>query len=298
MELKSLNTFIYIAKKKPRKKIVVAAAEDEQVLSAVSEAYSLGIADAILVGNLEKINESASNLKIDLSNFQIINETVPTEAGKTAVRLIREDKAHLLVKGFIGTADFLRPVLNKDTGLRKGELLSHIGFFELPAYHKLLALTDAAQNISPTFEEKISILKNSVDLFHRLGVKQPKIAVLAAVETVSLKMETTVQAAMLSMMNRRGQLKGCFIDGPLAFDLAISKEAAHHKGIQSDVAGDSDLLLAANIEMANVLYKSFTYFGNATVAAVIIGAMVPIVLTSRADSDRSKLMSIALAASY
>lgn len=298
MELKTLNTFVEIAKSKTKKKIAIAAAEDQPVLEAVSAAQKTGICDAILVGNKAEIEKIAVVIGFDLSNVEIINEVSPSEACRIAVRLVRENKAQILMKGLVGTADFLRAILDKEIGLRQGQLLSHIGFFESPNYHKLIALTDVAQNIAPTLEEKVAILNNAVNMFHRLGVDNPKVAVLAAVETVNPKMPATIDAALLTQMNRRKQIKGCIVDGPLAFDNAVSEEATHHKGIVSDVAGDADLLFVPNIEVGNVLYKSFTYFGNAVVAAIILGATAPIVLTSRADSDRSKLMSIALAASY
>jgi phosphate butyryltransferase len=298
MILKSLNTFIEIAKSKPKKKIAVAAAEDQPVLEAVASAMKEGICDAILVGCKSEIVKIANKINFDLSNVEILNEEIPAQASRIAVQLVRENKAQILMKGLVGTADFLRAILDKEIGLRKGQLLSHIGFFESPNYHKLIALTDVAQNIAPTLEEKVAILNNAIDMFHRLGIANPKVAVLAAVETVNPKMPATLDAALLTMMNKRKQIKGCIVDGPLAFDNAVSEEATHHKGIVSDVAGDSDLLLVPDIEAGNVLYKSFTYFGNAVVAAIILGASAPIVLTSRADSDRSKLMSIALAASY
>jgi phosphate butyryltransferase len=298
MLLKSLNTFIEIAKSKPRKHIAVAAAEDEPVLSAIASARHDGIAEPILVGNLSLIRQLASKIGFDLSGVEMLDEPNPAQASRLAVKLVREGRAEILMKGLVSTADYLRAILDKENGLRKGALLSHIGFFESPNYYKLLALTDAAQNIAPDFDEKVGILKNSIELFHRLGVDNPKIACVAAVETVNPKMQTTLEAAALTMMNRRKQIKGCIIDGPLAFDNAVSLEAAEHKGIESEVAGDADLIFAPNIEVANALYKSFTYFAKATVAAIILGAACPVVLTSRADSDRSKLMSIALAASY
>ncbi len=298
MNIKNLNSFIDIAKQKTKKKIAVAAAEDEPVLLAIMDAIKHGLADPILVGNNEKINQIADQIKIDISQLEIINEKDPVKSAKIAVQLIRDNAAQILMKGLVNTADYLRAVLNKENGLRKGELLSHIGFFESPYYHKLIALTDAAQNPAPEFNDKVAIINNSVDLFHRLGIANPKIAMIAAIEGVNPKMQATIDAASITMMNKRKQIKGCIIDGPLAFDNAVSKGAAEHKGIVSDVAGDTDLIFAPNIEVANALYKSFTYFGGATVAAIILGATVPIVLTSRADSDRSKLMSIALAASY
>jgi phosphate butyryltransferase len=298
MILKSMDTFIEIAKQKQKKKIVVAAAEDEQVLIAVSEAKKEGIAEPILVGNIQKIEEIAKNINFNLEDIEIIEEIESAGASKRAVSIIREGHAQILMKGMVSTADFLRAILDKDYGLRNGELLSHIAFFETSAYHKLIAITDAAQNIAPTFEEKISIIKNSIDFYHHLGIDYPKIAILAAVENVNPKMEATIHAALLTRMNQRNQIKGCIIDGPLAFDNAVSKEACEHKGIISDVGGDPDLLVGPDIEASNVLYKSFTYFANALVAAIILGATCPIVLTSRADSERSKFLSITLAACY
>ncbi len=298
VELKTLTSFIDIVKTKPRKRVAVAAADDEQVLKAIVDATKQGIVEPILIGKKSKIQAIAETINMDLSNIDIIEENDPTKSARIAVQLIRDNAAQILMKGLVSTPDFLRAVINKELGLRKGELLSHIGFFESPYYHKLIGLTDAAQNVAPDLNEKVAIINNSVDLFNRLGVSCPKIAMIAAIESVNFKMTATTDAALITMMNRRNQIKGCLIDGPLAFDNAISKEAADHKGIVSDVAGDADLIFAHNIEVANALYKSFTYFGGATVAAIILGATVPIVLTSRADSDRSKLMSIALAASY
>ncbi len=298
MELKNLDVFLEIAKNKPKRRMAVGAAEDEHVLGAIRDAVKENIVEPILVGNTTKIEAIAHEIGFDLSNIEIIEENNPAIACKKAVKLIRDGKAEIIMKGLVGTADFLRAVLHKEEGLRKGELLSHVGFFDPPAYHKVIALTDAAQNVAPTLSEKIGIINNTVDLFHHLGITNPKIAALAAVEVVNPKMEATTDAAILTQMNNRKQIKGCVIDGPLAFDNAVSKEAAHHKGIHSEVAGDADMLFVPNIEVGNVLYKAFTYFGGASVAAIILGAAVPIVLTSRADSDRSKLLSIALAASY
>jgi len=297
MEIKSLDCFLQIAKSRPKRKVVVAAAEDEPVLQSITAAEKEGIVDGLLVVNSEKIKHYADELKLDISHFEIIEEKDPAKAACKAVGLVRENAAQILMKGLVSTADFLRAVLNREQGLRKDELLSHIGFFEVPAYHKVIALTDAAQNICPTLEEKISILKNAISAFHKIGVSCPKVALLGAVETVNPKMENTLHSAIVTQMNRRKQIKGCIIDGPLAFDNAVSLEATQHKGIESPVAGDADLLFAPNIEVGNVLYKCFTYFAGATVAATILGAACPIVLTSRADSDKSKLMSIALSTS-
>lgn len=298
MELKKLENLVDIARSKPKKKIAIAASEDDQVLLALKQATDLGIVEPILIGNLEKTRKISNEIGFDFSKYEFIEENEPSKSAKIAVKLVREGKAQIIMKGLVNTADYLRAILDKEIGLRTGNLLSHIGIFEIPAYHKLIGLTDAAQNIAPTLEEKVSIIQNSVDLLRRLGIEKPKVALLAAVENINPKMPATIDAAIITMMNQRNQIKNCIIDGPLAFDNAVSKEAAQHKGIQSPVAGDVDLLVAPEIETGNALYKSFTYFAKGVVAAIILGAMAPIVLTSRADTERSKLMSIALAASF
>ncbi len=298
MVLKDLKTFIEIAKTKPRKNIAVAAAEDKPVLQAVAAAISEGFVNAVLIGDEENIKSISEEISFDLKNIRIIDEKNPANAAKLAVKEVRDGNAHILMKGHVGTADYLRAILNKENGLRKGSLLSHIGFFESPNYHKLIAVTDAAQNLSPEMNDKVGMINNAVDLYHHLGVDNPKIAMIAAIEGVNPKMPATIDAAAITMMNKRNQIKGCIIDGPLALDNAVSKEAAEHKKISSDVSGDVDLLFTPDIEAGNILYKSLAFLGGATVAAVILGATVPIVLTSRADSDKSKLMSLALAASY
>ncbi len=190
----------------------------------------------------------------------------------------------------------LKAVLDKENGLTKGSTLSHFALIESPYYHKLFGITDAAMNILPGFDEKVQILNNAVEVFHRLGIKNPKVAVVGPLEVVNPKIESTTHAAMLTVMNKRGQIQGCIVDGPFAIDNAVSKEAAEHKGIISDVAGDADILLAPDLNSGNILYKTLMFLGGGTSAAVIMGARVPIVLTSRADDERSKMMSIALAA--
>lgn len=298
MELKKLETLVEITLSRAKKSIAVAASEDEQVLLALKEATEKGIIVPILIGDKEKTKKLAEEISFDISKFEFIEEKEPSKSARIAVSVVREGKAQIIMKGLVNTADYLRAILDKENGLRSGSLLSHIGIFEIPAYHKLIGLTDAAQNIAPSLEEKVWIVQNSVVLLRRLGIEKPKVALLAAVENVNPKMQATTDAALITMMNRRNQIKNCVIDGPLAFDNAINKEAAEHKGIESPVAGDADLLVAPEIETANALYKSFTYFANGVVAAIILGATVPIVLTSRADSEKSKLYSIALAASF
>ncbi len=298
MDIKSLDTFLDIAKGKPKRRIAVSAAEDEHVLGAIKDAVKENIVEPILVGNTQKIKDIAGHIGLNLNGIEIIDEPNPALSCRKAVQIVREGNAQVIMKGLVSTADFLRAILNKEAGLRKGDMLSHVGFFDPKTYHKVIALTDAAQNIAPTLPEKITIINNAVEVFQHLGFPNPKVAMLAAVEVVNPKMESTLDSAVLTQMNRRNQIKGCIIDGPLSMDIAVSKESADHKGLVSEVAGDADMLVVPNIEVGNVLYKTLTYLSGASVAAMIMGASVPIVLTSRADSDRSKLLSIALAAAY
>ena len=285
-----------LAKKSEKKKLVLAAAHDDNALEAVYNAFKAGIIDVILVGNAEKIKAIASKKSFDISKMSIIDECDIDKAAALAVKLVRDKEADILMKGNLNTANLLKAVLNKEWGLRSGELLSHLALFQVPAYHKIIALTDAAMNIAPDFAGKIAIIKNAVDYLSKLGINNPKVALLAAVETVNEGMPATMEAAALTKMNERGQIKNCVIDGPLAFDNAVDKHSAEHKGIISKVAGDVDLLVGPDIEASNVLYKSFIFFAKAQCAAVIVGATAPIVLTSRADTEETKLNSIALAA--
>jgi phosphate butyryltransferase len=278
------------------RRLVLAAAHDENALEAVLNASKKGIIEAILVGDKAKMEAIAQKQQYNLEGFRIIDEADNDRAAAVAVKLVREKEADILMKGNLATSSLLRAVLNKEWGLRTGELISHLALFELPAYHKIIGLTDAAMNITPDLNGKVSLIRNATAFMNKLGVKQPKVAVLSAVETVNPDMKSTLDASALAKMADRGQFKNCIIDGPLAFDNAISRKSAEHKGIISEVAGDADLLVADNIDVANALYKAFIYFAGAKCAAVILGASAPIVLTSRADSDETKLNSIALAA--
>jgi len=296
MELKKLDELFLLAKKKQKSRLVIAAAHDIQVLKAVYLACSEGIVEPLLVGQEQQIKEICSNLKIDSKSYEIIHEPEPVAACYRAVSIIRDGQADILMKGLVSTAPFLKAILNNETGIKKREVLSHLALFEIPGYHKLLALTDAAMNIRPNLEEKVNIIHNAVEVFHRLGQKNPKIAVIGPVEVVNEKIESTVHAAMLTLMNRRRQIAGCIIDGPLALDNAVNREAAEHKGIVSEVAGEADIILTPDLDSGNVLYKSLIFLAKSTSAAIVMGADSPVVLTSRADSEASKLMSIVLAA--
>jgi len=291
-----LSELVDIAKAKNKRRIAVAAAGDADVLEALKNAEQHNIVEPILVGVKSRILDICKEINFDCSKYEIIDIEDKFEASLQASQLIREGRAQILMKGMVSTGQLLKAVLDKEQGLRTGSVLSHVAIFESPYYHKLLGITDAAMNVAPTFDEKIHIINNSVKVFHLLGETNPKVAVVGAVETVNQRMESTMHAATLSMMNKRQQIKGCTIDGPLALDNAISKKAAQVKNIESDVAGNVDIVVAPDINGANFLYKALNFLGGAQTAAVIMGAKVPIVLTSRADSEKSKFVSIPLAA--
>ena len=278
------------------KKLVLADSEDAHSLNAVFNAAKQKIIRPVLVGDREQTLGMAEILNLDISKFEFIEATSPEQAIITSVKMVHDGKADVLMKGKVGTSDMLQSVLNKEYGLRTGNLLSHFAYFEVETYHKLIAVTDVAMNIAPTLTEKIGILNNSVRVLNNLGIEKPKVAVLGAVEKVNTEMGATLDAALLSKMNQRDQILNCIVDGPLAFDNAVSFESARHKEIKSDVAGDTDLLLMPDIEVGNVLYKSLVFFAKAKVASMIVGALVPIVLTSRSDSEQAKFDSIVLAA--
>lgn len=234
---------------------------------------------------------------VNTSDFELVQEHDNSLACARAVKLVKEGRADILMKGLVPTGQLVRAILDKELGLLKGGLLSHLAFFESPYYHKILCITDAALNIHPDLNEKVAIVRNAVNTLHRIGIAHPLVAILAPLETVNPKMEATVHAAMLTQMQKRGQIEGCEIDGPLALDNAVSSEAALHKGLVSPVAGNADLLVAPDLNTGNVLYKSLNFLGGAVCAAIVAGAGAPVVLTSRADQDKSKYLSIALAVS-
>ncbi|MFN8206389.1 MAG: bifunctional enoyl-CoA hydratase/phosphate acetyltransferase [Bacteroidales bacterium] len=286
---KPLNSLLERVKGKSVKRIAVAAAEDKAVLLSIREAVKTGIIEPVLVGNKSKIEAIFKEINFSGNKIRIVDESNPSVSAEKAVELIKKGEAEILMKGFVGTGPLLKAVLDKEKGLKKSGTLSHFALFDVPSYPKLLGITDAAMNISPDFNEKTEILLNAVDIMHRLGLEVPKVAIISPVEVVNPKIESTVHAAMLSMMQKRGQIKGCLIDGPLALDNAISKEAAEHKGIQSEVAGDADLLLAPDLDAGNMLYKSLIFFAGGITAAIITGASAPIVLTSDRTVRRASI---------
>ncbi|MBY6035566.1 phosphate butyryltransferase [Fictibacillus nanhaiensis] len=275
--------------------IAVAEAGDQEVIESVFKAYKEGVAHFILFGNGEKIsdllkrhtNESTPGLKV------ISTDTSSAAIG--AVKAVHNGDADILMKGHVSTSVLLKAVLHKEFGLRTGKVLSHVAAFEVEGFDRLIFVTDAAMNIEPDLNQKAQILQNAIDFACQTGLDQPKAAILAAVEQVNPAMKATLDAASLTVMSLRNQITGGLVEGPLALDNAISLEAAEHKGISGNVAGQADILLVPTIETGNVLYKSLIYFARAKVGAVICGAKAPIVLTSRADSAESKYLSIALA---
>ncbi len=295
-QIRTLDALLEYAKKVGPKKISVACAEDAEVMEAVENARKAGVANAFLVGNADKIKEVADKLGIDLANYEVVDEKGgEAAAALKAVELVSSGEAQIVMKGMVATANFLRGVLNKEKGLRSGKTLSHVYIHQIKGYDRIFFISDPAFNMYPDLKIKIDIIKNVVELAHAFGVTCPKVAALAAVEVVNADMPPTMDAAILTQMNRRGQIKGCLIDGPLALDNAISPESAHHKGIKSDVAGYADILHVPNIDAGNMLAKAIVYFSDNKTAGIVLGATAPIILTSRADSAETKLLSIASA---
>ncbi len=293
--IKTFDEVISKVKSQSMKKVAVAVAQDEPVLEAIRDAKKNGIADAILVGDKEEIIKIAEKIGMNIDEYEIIDEKDVNKASIETVKLVSSGRADMMMKGLVDTATFLRAVLNKEVGLRTGKQMSHIAIFEVPGYDRLLFVTDAAFNMYPELKEKIDIIKNAVQVAHALENNMPKVAPICAVEVVNPSMPATLDAANLSKMNERGQIKGCIIDGPLALDNALSKEAAAHKKISGPVAGEADILLMANIEAGNAVYKCLTYTTESKNGGLLMGAAAPVIVTSRADSPETKMNSIALA---
>src|SRR3954469_19261002 len=267
---------------------------EAMALAGAVEAAEKGLIVPILVGPADKIAATAASAGLDLGGLEIVDVPHSLAAAAKAVELVREGRAEILMKGSLHTDELMSAVVARD-GLRTGRRISHVFVMDVPTYHKVLVVTDAAINIAPTLEDKVDICQNAIDLAIALGVKRPKVAILAAVETVTSKMPSTIEAAALCKMADRGQITGGLLDGPLAFDNAISAEAAAVKGIASEVAGDPDILLVPDLEAGNMLAKQLTFLAKADSAGLVLGARVPIILTSRADSVRSRIASCAVA---
>lgn len=292
--MRSFNDVIRYAKERGPKTISVACSQDKEVLIAVDMAKKEGIANAILVGDIEKTNTIANELNIDLSGYDLIDEKDLTQASLKAVSLVSEGKADMVMKGLVDTSIILKAVLDKEVGLRTGKVLSHVAVFDVNGYDRLFFITDAAMNLAPDLQTKKQIIENACIVAHALDIEEPKVAAICAKEKVNPKMPDTVDAKELEDMCKNGEIKGCIVGGPFALDNAVSEEAAKHKGMDNPIAGKADILLAPDIEAGNILYKSLVFFAESKNAGVIVGAKAPIILASRADSEETKLNSIAL----
>jgi phosphotransacetylase len=268
---------------------------EASALAGAVEAWQKKLITPVLVGPSERIAKVAKETGLNLSGLEIIDAAHSQAAAEKAVEVVRSGAAEVLMKGSLHTDELLSAVVSREKGLRTGRRISHAFLMDVPTYHKVLIVTDAAINIAPVLEDKVDICQNAIDLAVALGVQMPKVAILAAVETVNSKMPATLDAAALCKMAERKQITGGILDGPLAFDNAISKEAAKTKGIDSPVAGDPDILLAPDLEAGNILANQLSFLANADSAGLVLGARVPIVLTSRADSVRSRIASCAVA---
>jgi phosphate butyryltransferase len=292
--IKNFEDVIKIAKERGPRTIAVACAQDSDVLKAVENARQNGIVAAILVGDAEKITAICKEESIDLNEYKVIDLKDMAEASLKAVELVSSGQADMVMKGLVDTGIILKAVLNKEVGLRTGNVLSHVAVFEIPAYHKLMLITDAAMNIAPDVNQKKQIIENALIVSKALDIDEAKVAIIAAKEKVNPKMPATVDAGELVKMNQSGELTGCIVGGPFAVDNAVSLEAARIKGIDHPVAGDADIMLCPTIEAGNVFYKTLAFLCDCKSAGTIVGAKAPVILTSRADSEEAKLNSIAL----
>ncbi len=278
--------------------LAVAAGQDEETIQAVNRARKENVCNVTLIGNEDIIQQISQKNGIDLNSFTIIDQKDPTQAVEDTVKLVRENKADFIMKGLVKTSTYMKKILDRNYGLlSKDGLLTHVAVMEIPSYPKLLLISDAAVIPKPTMEQKLRMIEYATEIAGALGNKKPKVALISAVETISIKVKSTVDAAVITAMNKREQVKGGIIDGPLALDVALSKEHCRIKGLESSVNGEADILIFPNIETANTFYKSTVLLANATAAAVVAGTTAPVILPSRADDDDTKFYSIVLASS-
>lgn len=297
MEFKNFKELIEkVQKSNSKKRVAVVVAQDEHTLEAVFKAKKDNIIEPILIGNKQEIQGILNKLNESLDDNAIINVEDDANAAMKAVELIHKDKADFIMKGKIQTADLLKAVVNKEKGLRTGGIMSHCVFNEIPNYHKLIVTTDGGMMMYPNLDEKKKILENAVNTLIDMGYENPKVAVLAAVEKVNPKMPESVDAGLLKEMNQKGEIKNCIVEGPISYDLTMSKESAEIKGYKSSIVGDADILLVPNITVGNILGKSLIYSAGAKMAGFIVGAKVPIVLTSRASTYEEKYLSLVISA--
>ncbi len=297
MEIKNFEQIIHQVKAFPEmKRMVIAAAGEEHTLQAALHARAEGIARPILVGDKEEILRILKELGQDVPEEDIYDEKDVAEAARKAVELIREKKGDFLMKGYLDTSVLLKAVVNKETGLQTGSVMSHFTLFEIPTYHKVLAAVDGGMLTYPTLEQKKAIINNTVSVFHKLGCENPKVGVLSCVEKVNPKMPETVEANELAQMNVAGEIAGCTVAGPISYDCAMDKEVAKLKKYDNPVAGDADILVAPNIHAGNIMGKMLTITCKAKMAGFVVGAKCPIVLTSRGSSAEEKYLSIVMSA--
>ncbi|TGE31581.1 bifunctional enoyl-CoA hydratase/phosphate acetyltransferase [Desulfosporosinus sp. Sb-LF] len=296
MRFSGFDSLVDKAKSMGRAKVAVAVSEDREVLEAIKLAEQEGLISPVLVGDREQIRRLADEIGLDIVGTEVIDEPIPGVAVHKAVDAVVNGQAHFLMKGQINSSDFLRAVLRAEKGLRTGRLLSHISAFQVPGFSRLLFVTDGGMNIAPNLTQKKEILETSLLYLKGIGMDLVKVVVLAANEVANPKMPVTIDAQALAEMGRAGEFPGAIVEGPLALDGAVSATALKHKGISSEINGDADLILVPTIEVGNALGKSMVYFAGATMAGIVLGAQVPIVLTSRNDTPRSKLMALTMAA--
>ena len=294
MAIKTFEELMQAAKEKGPLTVAIASAHEQEILLAARDAEELGIADCVLVGDRQAINDIARESDIDVKRMMILDEPNPKKAAHRVMELVSLGHAQITMKGKIETADFLRAALNKQYGIRGGGLLSHVGVFEIPGFDRLLFVSDAGVVVAPDMEQKVELVRNAIFVAQVLGVERPRVAILAATEMVHPKIPTTMDAANLAKMADRGQIRGGLVDGPLALDNAISVESATLKGIKSEVAGRADILITPDIEAGNLLAKAITYFAHGRMAGIVVGGRAPLVVASRSDPHETKLVSIAL----
>jgi phosphate butyryltransferase len=275
-------------------RIAVAAGHDPDALNALKQADQMGLASATLIGDADKIKTMAEEIQFHLTEDQVIHEPDVNNAALQAISMIREGDADLLMKGKINTANLIRAVLDRETGLRTGRLLSQVIVFQVPGFKRLMLMTDASINIAPALQQKAEICLNAIEVAHAIGIENPKVALLCALEQVNPNMPATSDAALLTAMNRRGQIRGGYLEGPVALDAPLSRFAAERKNIDSPIVEDTDIFIAPNIEAANILYRSILYFAKGESGGIVVGAKVPLILLSRAETPETKLRSIAI----
>jgi phosphate butyryltransferase len=294
MPIRTFAGLLEAAKAKGPKTVAVAAGHQAEVMLASLDAEMAGLAEVILVGDADQIRAIAHENDFDISRMQIVHAPQSREAAWQVMKLVSEGKADVAMKGKVETSDFLRAALSKELGLRTGRLFTHVAVFEIPEFDRLIFISDAGVVVAPDLEQKVEIVQNAILVAHGLQIELPRVAVLAATEVVNPRIPTTLDAANLSKMADRGQIRGGLVDGPLALDNAISPESARIKGIKSEVAGYADILIAPDIEAGNVLAKAITYFAQGKMAGVVVGARCPLILPSRSDTREAKLVSLAL----